>query len=170
MPYLNRGEFYSEFGDFDVELEVATDYIVAASGTLLNADENEFLRKLNRHSSKSHPTDEKSFTTPSFKKLRYKLENAHDFAWFADRDFQVKMDTVTLESGKKVATAVYHTSKKTDLWENALRYSESGLKFLSTTIGDYPYETFTVVEGRISAGGGMEYPSITILNSPNNAE
>lgn len=170
MPYLNRGEFYAEFGDYQVELEVATDYIVAASGTLVSEEENEFLRNLNRKPTSNDSADDLSKAATSTKKLRFVLEKAHDFAWFADRDFRVILDTVTLESGKRVATAVYHTSKRADLWQDAKRYSERGLKFLSKTIGEYPYETFTVVDGRISAGGGMEYPSITILNSPSNAE
>lgn len=171
MPYLDQGEFYSEFGDFDVELDVASNYIVAASGVLLSEQENENLRKLSSEYGTSNQTSIISAATSSERKtLRYRLENAHDFAWFADKQFQVSLDTITLASGKKVAIAVYHTPKKQELWKDANSYSASGLKFLSDAIGDYPYETFTVVDGRISAGGGMEYPSITILNSPSNAE
>ena len=32
MPYLDQGEFYSEFGDFDVTITVPQNYTVAASG------------------------------------------------------------------------------------------------------------------------------------------
>ncbi|MFM7767383.1 MAG: M1 family metallopeptidase, partial [Bacteroidota bacterium] len=171
MPYLDQGEFYSEFGDFDVEIDIAANYIVAASGVLLNDDENEKLRELNSiYGSTTTISDKVPASSAERKTLRYRLSNAHDFAWFADKQFQVSLDTVTLTSGKKVAIAVYNTPKKIELWNDANKYSASGLKFLSDAIGDYPYETFTVVDGRISAGGGMEYPSITILNSPSNAE
>jgi hypothetical protein len=171
MPYLDQGEFYSEFGNFEVELDVAANYIVAASGVLLNESENEKMRKLSSLYGSTMPTSDGAPASSSERKtLRYRLTNAHDFAWFADKQFQVSLDSVILTSGKKVAVAVYHTPKKSELWKEANSYSANGLKFLSDAIGDYPYETFTVVDGRISAGGGMEYPSITILNSPSDAE
>jgi hypothetical protein len=170
MPYLSRGEFYAEFGSFKVELEIASDYIVAASGQLLDENENDFLRSINRKMITHTGISDSTKRTTTTKKLRFTLDHAHDFAWFADRNFHVLLDTVYLESGKSIATAVYHTSKKSELWQEAPSYAKSGLEFLSKTIGDYPYETFTVVDGRISAGGGMEYPSITILNSPSTAE
>src|SRR5205085_11429716 len=34
MPYLDQGEFYSEFGSFDVRITVPKNYVVAATGEL----------------------------------------------------------------------------------------------------------------------------------------
>ena len=39
MPYLGQGEFYLEFGDFDVEITVPRDFVVAATGELQNPEE-----------------------------------------------------------------------------------------------------------------------------------
>ena len=39
MPYLGQGEFYLEYGDFDVEITVPRDFIVAATGELQNPEE-----------------------------------------------------------------------------------------------------------------------------------
>jgi hypothetical protein len=43
MPYLDQGEFYSEFGNFDVQITVPSDYVVAATGDLQNEDEKKWL-------------------------------------------------------------------------------------------------------------------------------
>ena len=34
MPYLDQGEFYSEFGSFDVKITLPENYVVASTGTL----------------------------------------------------------------------------------------------------------------------------------------
>jgi hypothetical protein len=39
MPYLNQGEFYSEFGTFDVKITLPKDYKVMATGDLVNGEE-----------------------------------------------------------------------------------------------------------------------------------
>jgi hypothetical protein len=44
MPYLDQGEFYSEFGSFDVSITVPKNYVVAATGELQNGDEKEWLK------------------------------------------------------------------------------------------------------------------------------
>lgn len=177
MPYLNRGEFYSEFGDFEVELTVPSNYIVAASGELLTESEKALLQELDRKTREqlenwSNNQGNTAYNLPtasSRKTVKYALKNAHDFAWFTSKYYQVLLDTVMLSSGKRVATSAFFSPQRNDLWKDCLTYSESGLNFLSNVIGDYPYESFAVVDGRISAGGGMEYPGITILNTPSSA-
>ena len=43
IPYLDQGEFYSEFGNFNVQITVPKNYIVAATGELQNTDERNWL-------------------------------------------------------------------------------------------------------------------------------
>lgn len=45
MPYLDQGEFYSEFGNFDVRITLPKDYVVAATGELQNEEELKFLKE-----------------------------------------------------------------------------------------------------------------------------
>ena len=44
MPYLDQGEFYSEFGSFDVRITVPNEYVVAATGELQNEEEKQWLK------------------------------------------------------------------------------------------------------------------------------
>jgi Peptidase family M1 domain len=45
MPYLDQGEFYSEFGNYNVQITLPKDYIVAATGDLQNMDELNYLKE-----------------------------------------------------------------------------------------------------------------------------
>ena len=41
MPYLNQGEFYSEFGSYDVKISLPKNYLLAATGDRINEAEEE---------------------------------------------------------------------------------------------------------------------------------
>ncbi|OQP59362.1 hypothetical protein A4R26_21325 [Niastella populi] len=45
MPYLDQGEFYSDFGSFDVRITVPEGYVVAATGELQNEKEKTWLKE-----------------------------------------------------------------------------------------------------------------------------
>ena len=45
MPYLDQGEYYSEFGNYDVTITLPEDFVVAATGDLQNEDELAWLRE-----------------------------------------------------------------------------------------------------------------------------
>jgi hypothetical protein len=96
------------------------------------------------------------------KTLQFKQENIHDFAWFADKNFIVDQDTLLLTSGKTITVASYYTSQK-EPWKKSVKMSKDALRFRSAVMGEYPYNTVTVVEGPEGSGGGMEYPTITLI-------
>lgn len=44
MPYLDQGEFYSEFGRYDVRITIPKDYVVAATGVLQDPEEIKWMK------------------------------------------------------------------------------------------------------------------------------
>jgi len=168
MPYLDQGEFYSEFGNFDVRITLPQNYIVGASGDLQDKHELERLDKLSKDTTwKSVLMIGKIKHIPSSKQLKtlhYKGQNMHDFAWFADKQFHVMKGKVRLpESGREVTTWVMFTNRQSRLWRNSLNYTNKAILKFSEMIFDYPYSSFTVVQSALSAGLGMEYPGITVI-------
>ena len=177
MPYLDQGEFYSEFGNFDVRITLPKNYVVAATGDLQNAEEKEWLdtRKEFSWNSVSKKIKAKNGITKTIrqayppssaetKTLRYLQNNVHDFAWFADKRFMVKHDTCSLASGKTIDVYSYFTKSESSSWNKSVSYGKKAIRFYSDQVGEYPYNVASIVQGPQSFGGGMEYPTITVLS------
>ena len=62
------------------------------------------------------------------------------------------------------------TPQNAKLWANALEYLHDGTYYYSLWNGDYPYKHVTAIDGTISAGGGMEYPMITVIGNSSSKE
>ena len=175
MPYLSAGEYYSEFGDYEVAITLPDNYVVAATGVLQEASELKFLnqkiKETNALMRDSFDTD-KSFPASSTtnKTITFIAENVHDFAWFADKRFHVQKNEVKLESGKTVDTWAFFTNVEADLWRKGNFYVDRSLKFYSEHVGEYPWPHATAVQSALSAGGGMEYPMITVIGAMGKAQ
>lgn len=177
MPYLDMGEFYSEFGSFDVKITLPENYIVGATGVLQNESEKTFLSKKAAESAailskmeKAPATDSFPPSSPVLKTLHYKAEKVHDFAWFADKRFYVQKSEVELASGIKVDTWTMFTNAEADLWKESINYVNRAVEFYSEKVGEYPYPQATAVQSALSAGGGMEYPMITVIGLSGDAQ
>jgi len=168
MPYLDQGEFYSEFGSFDVSITLPANYIVGATGNLQNELESEKLDSLAADTTwKSTVNSARNIFPPSSEKmktLRYTESRIHDFAWFADKRFHVVKGKVALpDSGRKITTWVMFTNRQAKLWKDAIPYVNNAIYYFSKWDGDYPYNSFTAVQSALNAGVGMEYPGITVI-------
>ena len=181
MPYLNQGEFYSEYGSFDVSITLPSNYVVGATGDLNpdqanNAAELTFLdslvlqteRSLNEaffeSDSLADKKDEFPLSSTRLKTLRFQQQNVHDFAWFADKRWMVLKGSVELPNSKRqVTTWAMFTPNQAEYWKESLEYIADGTYAYSKWNGDYPYNHVTAVDGTISAGGGMEYPNVTVI-------
>ena len=142
MPYLDHGEFYAEFGDYDVAIKVPKEYTVAATGTLIDSILYDDTTKL----------------------LRYHQRSVPDFAWFASMDYEWKKDSLQLPSGKTVQLSAYYFPEYSTTWKDALEYAKDAIRYRSQILGEYPYEVATVVQGLDNFEGGMEYPTITLIS------
>lgn len=132
--YHAIGEFYGEFGNFDVSIELPADYVVAGSGIIIDSSRVENNRKI----------------------VRFIAENVHDFAWVCDKDFEIEkreVDGIEIE--------VYYTKKYRKKWENAGDYAVDAVARYNKWFGRYPYEKLSIVQGYF--GGGMEYPNLVII-------
>jgi hypothetical protein len=173
MPYLNQGEFYSEFGSFEVNISLPENYVVGASGDLQDEQETNWLNKKAKESEGMDFKDQKnSFPASSakYKTIQFKQSSIHDFAWFADKRYHVMKGEVALPySGKTVTLWSMFTNEEAPLWKNSIEYMRDAISLYSKWVGDYPYSQATAVYGSISAGGGMEYPNVTVIGKSENA-
>lgn len=171
FPYLDQGEFYSEFGSFDVRITLPARYVVGATGQLRTNSELERYKAIGtanyRQNEKARPI---TYTFPGkeiSKTLHYQADSVHDFAWFADKDFVIQYDTLELPSGKLIDAFTYSRSNGNKEWKKGLSYVEDAVRQYSGWIGEYPYPVVQAVEGpRNQSSGGMEYPMITLITSP----
>ncbi|HEY6506124.1 MAG TPA: M1 family metallopeptidase [Chitinophagaceae bacterium] len=168
IPYLDQGEFYSEFGSFDVKITVPAAYVIGATGTLQNTDElNKYIELGKTNNSKGKPARYTSTVSTPLKTLEYKGENIHDFAWFADKEFIIRYDTAQLASGKTIDVFTYSYESGNRNWVKSTSYVEDAIRNYSNWIGEYPYPVAQAVEGPKNVmSGGMEYPMITLITSP----
>ena len=147
MPYLNQGEFYSEFGNYQVQITVPENYTVAATGETVD---------------KAQKINNKNKT----KTILYTQQDVHDFAWFADKRFKLLSDTLSLPSGKIISAAAYNI--KGDVheaaWKNAVKLIKKAVLFRSSLLGEYPYKTVTIIQADADYADGMEYPTITAIS------
>ncbi|MGB9721973.1 MAG: M1 family metallopeptidase [bacterium] len=133
--YHAIGEFYGEFGNFDVSIELPENYIVAGTGEIIDS-----VRKDNK------------------KKIRFFAENVHDFALVCDPDFEIEkreVDGIEIE--------VYYLKKDRKKWKDAGDYGVDAVKRYNQWFGIYPYKKLSIVQGYF--GGGMEYPNLVIIGS-----
>lgn len=175
MPYLGQGEFYSEFGTFDVHITLPENYVVGATGDLVNGEKE--LAWLDTKVKETEAIQEFNYNDLSFpasssttKTLHYHQEKVHDFAWFADKRYHVLKGEVALpKSGRKVTTWAMFTNNEADLWKNSIEYLNDATYYYSLWVGDYAYNHVTAVDGVLSEGGGMEYPNVTIIGESGDA-
>lgn len=174
MPYLDQGEFYSEFGNYEVQITLPKNYVVAATGNLQEKTEKEWMEHFKppvvekKKKTTIKEAKESIVAVPSAKEtktLHYKQDNVHDFAWFADKTFTIKHDTLQLPSGRIIDVYSYYYAANEEDWRNATKLIKRAILTKSNWVGEYPYSIVSVVDNAAAEGGGMEYPTITLLTS-----
>ncbi len=144
IPYLDQGEFYSEFGNYKVEITTPDSFQIAATGILKN-------------------TKKQDSTITRI----YEQNKVHDFAWFAAKDFLIKEDTIQLAT-HVVKVSAYYYPKHEKIWANSIAMIKDAIRTKSNWLGEYPYDAVTVVDKKGINDGGMEYPTISLVSTPGN--
>ena len=142
-PYTGR-EFHGVWGDFDVNIKIDKDYIVAASGYLQKTDQ--LNPKLGVKSGNKRIWN---FIAP----------RVHDFTWAADPDYI--HDVYPGPNGVKLNFYYKNDPKIVENWRNLQPITAELMKFFNENIGTYPYKQYSVVQG---GDGGMEYSMLTLIN------
>ena len=172
--FVGHGEFTLELGDYEVEITVPADHIVAATGTLENP--RDVLTKTQRKRlEKARKSDQPVWVvtlgeadanskegTAETKTWRFEAENVRDFAFASSRRFL--WDAMGADSdGKRVMCMSFYPREAEPLW---FRYSSQAVAHTLEVYGrmtfPYPYPVAISVNGPI---GGMEYPMIS-FNGP----
>lgn len=182
-PFLINAEFYHGFADYDVEITVPEQWLVASTGRLTNGKDILAPTIYNRLT-KAHNSDEVmnvvsesdfgNVTKPtgdSTVTWHFKAENIRDFAfsvkkeslWDAARSPVGDLD----DDGQTDYAGIDAFYRSTaPLWKDAAKYARHSVEFLSDyTDLNYPWPHMTAVEGGGIIGGGMEFPMMTLIGS-----
>ncbi|MFC4930265.1 M1 family metallopeptidase [Massilia sp. GCM10023247] len=176
--FLGAGEFTLEFGDYDVEITVPSDHIVASTGVLQNpgsvltSAQRERLARaktakkpviiVTQAEAEAAEKARAAVSNGATKTWHFKAKNVRDFAFASSRKFI--WDAQGMKSGDNDVMAMsYYPKEGNPLWE---RYSTQAIVHTIEQYNkysfDYPYPTSISVNGPV---GGMEYPMIT-FNGP----
>jgi hypothetical protein len=170
LPYIGAGEFYLEYGDFDVRLTVPAGFLVACTGTLVNPEEVLTATerdRLARARADTQPVQivtepeagQANLTRPAGAtgalSWHFRAGEVRDVAWAAAPNF--RWDAVTW-NGILIQTLYRPTAA---LWAaEGIAMAKHAIAYTSGLWALYPYPQATTVEGPID---GMEYPMITFV-------
>jgi hypothetical protein len=176
LPYIGAGEFYLEYGDFDVRITVPSSFIVACTGTLENPDEVLTARERERLARARADTEavqivtadeagHPALTRPQSSGMQtwhFRANEVRDVAFAAAPTFQ--WDAVSWH-GVLIQTFYRPTAR---IWAaEGIRMARSAIRFNSEIWAMYPYPQASTVEGPID---GMEYPMITFVPAEQSRE
>ncbi len=169
--YYGQGEFYLEYGSFDVSLTVPANMILAATGVLQNpaevltATQRSRLAKARTSASTVVIRGRDEIGDPASRPggagrltWRFKADSVRDFAFAGATHFV--WDAVGVNGGQTLAMSFYPPSAE-PLWKDATEYAKFAIETNSTDWAPYPYPVASNVRG---IEGGMEYPMIVFCN------
>lgn len=146
--YVAR-EFHGVWGDFDVSITIDSEFTLAGSGVLQNANEI-------GHGYESPGIKPKK--TKGDLTWHFVATNVHDFAWTADKEYTHKKAQVP--NGPELHFFYQPGERTTENWTKLVDYSVKHFEFMNKQFGVYPYSTYSIIQG---GDGGMEYPMCTLI-------
>ena len=169
--FQRLGEFALEFGNYDVEITVPADHIIASTGTLQNPKEvlsakqrerlelskNSFDKPVQIITLEEAIESEKKKSTKK-KTWKYKAENVRDFAFASSRKFIWDAQPVKLPTNTTMAMSFY-PKEGLPVWaEESTKAVIQAVEVYSHATFDYPYPVAISVN---TSNIGMEFPMIS---------
>jgi hypothetical protein len=164
QPLLPQGEFYGEFATYDVTLALPKDYVVGATGVPMSGDPGWEAANIDKTREPNYKRDVyggkaveplQFFTranTNNLKRIRWRAENVHHFAWTTNPQYKYEGGTVG-----KTAIHVLFLPSDTNWAGNAVQRTAKAMQFMESVFGPYPWPQITNVH-RVEGGGGTEFP------------
>jgi hypothetical protein len=172
--FLGQGEFTLEFGDYDVQVTVPADHVVASTGELQNPDavltpaQRDRLKQARTASkpvlivTQAEAEAKEKTRASGARTWHFKAKNVRDFAFASSRKFIWDAQGYKKDSTNVLAMSFY-PKEGNPLWE---QYSTQSIIHTIDQYNkysfDYPYPVAISVNGPV---GGMEYPMIS-FNGP----
>ena len=171
QQFQKLGEFALEFGNYDVEITVPADHIIASTGVLQNSASVLTKTQKNRleQAKKSFDkpimviTKEEAETNEAQKSTKQKTwkfiaKNVRDFAFASSRKFMWDAQAVKLPTNTVLAMSFY-PKEGLPIWKKAsTKAIMNALEVYSEATFDYPYPVCISVN---TSNIGMEFPMIS---------
>ncbi len=168
--FLGRGEFTLIFGNYEVEISVPKDHIVAATGLLQNESSvlNKEMRQRIQEAKNAYvqpvtirtldeALENAQQTQTEYQTWKFKAENVRDFAFASSRRFIWDALGVKMADGRTVLAQSMWVPEGDCLWSQfSTKAVAHTIKWYSHYTFDYPYPVAWSIDGSM----GMEYPMI----------
>jgi hypothetical protein len=166
-PYLGQGEFYLEYGDYNVDITVPAGYIVASTGALTNPTAVLTPTQISRLAKAiKSPTTVNIVTLDEIRSGAARPAKSGTLTWkFAAKNvrdvaFATSPEYIWDASGwNGILAQAFYRPSAVDPWKDAADQTRMSLDEYSTRWFKYPWPQMSAVEGPIS---GMEYPMLVM--------
>jgi hypothetical protein len=171
-PLLPQGEFYGEFGSYDVTLDLAEDQVIGATGVAVEGDPGYRERVVGP----AEPARAAAVPLGHLrgepgsgrKRVRFVADTVHHFAWSVDPRFvhEFVLRTVIDDAGdsrRAPGIHVLYLPEDRDWVQVAARRTWEALTWMESMFGPYPWPQLTNLH-RLEPGG-TEFPMLVMNGS-----